>query len=312
MRSRPLPEHGALSHSERRQLDAAYREGPAAYGSIASLVRSTNLPRHKVLNYLHGKKAYTKFKLPRRKFTRLGVMAKYINEIWCLDLAHMDKLSTENQGVKYLLVAVDVLSRFVRVQPLKDKTANATKQAFIKMLGSDKPSNIWVDDGTEFEASFKRYCKDLSIKIYHTFSDTKAAYAERAIRSLKNTIYRYMEESESSRYVHKLPQLVKSMNSRINRSIGKPPKDFTNKDALPLMLESLKFSSKPKFRVSDHVRISKKDIPFRKGYKPQFTNEIFKIVKVVTTNPPTYSLQDRNGEIIRGKFYEQELVKYTT
>ena len=312
MRSRPIPEPGALSHSEKRLLQGLYTEGPAAYGSIDALVSASNLSRKKVSAFVHGKKAYTKYKLPRRKFARLGVMAKYINEIWCLDLAHLDKLEEDNQGVKYLLVAIDVLSRNVRVQPMKDKTAASAKQAFINMLVKEKPRKVWVDDGTEFEASFKSYCKDLDILIYHTFSDTKAAYAERAIRSLKNIIYRYMEEHESSKYIHKLQQFVKTMNSRVNRSIGKAPKDFKNTDALPHIIKSLKTSLKPKFHVNDYVRISKKDMPFRKGYKPQFTDEIFKIVEVTTKNPPTYQLQDKDKEVIQGKFYEAELVMYTS
>ena len=312
MPSRALPEDGAISSSERRILQGLYKSGPSAYGSVQSLVKESNLPRKKVLEFLHGKKAYTKYRLPQRRFQRLGVMAKYINEIWCLDLAHMDKLADDNNGVKYLLVAIDVLSRFVRVQPMKDKTAAVTKLAFINMVNKEKPRMIWVDDGTEFEASFKSYCKDLDIKIYHTFSETKAAYAERAIRSLKNIIYRYMEEAESSKYVHQLQAFVKTMNTRANRSTGKPPTNFTNIDALPMMLKSMKTPYKPRLKPNDHVRISKKDITFRKGYKPQFTNEIFKIVKICTVNPPTYELQDKDGEVIRGKFYEQELVKYTT
>ena len=311
MPSRALPQDGAITHSERRTLQGLYTNGAAAYGSINSLVESSGISRKKVLEFLHGKQAYTKYKLPRRKFKRLGVMAKYIDEIWCLDLAHMDKLADENSGEKYLLVAIDVLSRFVRVQPMKDKTAATTKSAFIKMIDKTKPRRIWIDDGKEFEASFKRYCKDIDISIYHTFSETKAAYAERAIRSLKNIIYRYMEENDSSKYIHKLQSFVKTMNSRVNRSINMPPKDFTNDDALPQILKSLKVPTKPRFKVDDYVRISKKDIQFRKGYKPQFTDEIFKIVKVVTVNPPTYTLQDKAKEVILGKFYEPELVLYT-
>ena len=61
--------------------------------------------------------------------------------------------------------------------------------------------------------------------------------------------------------------------------------------------------------MGENVRISKKDIPFRKGYKSQFTNEIFKIVKVATFKPPTYNLCGEQGDEILGKFYEQELSK---
>ena len=59
------------------------------------------------------------------------------------------------------------------------------------------------------------------------------------------------------------------------------------------------------------MRISKFDLPFRKGYKPQFTREVFEIVAIVTRKPPTYPIKDEKGEIIQGKFYQKELIKVT-
>ena len=67
--------------------------------------------------------------------------------------------------------------------------------------------------------------------------------------------------------------------------------------------------NKPKFHVGHRVRISMQDLPFRRGYKPQFTNEIFKIVALATHKPPTYNIQDEQGEVIKGKFYEKELIR---
>ena len=64
---------------------------------------------------------------------------------------------------------------------------------------------------------------------------------------------------------------------------------------------------KPKFYVGDYLRIAKTDLPFRKGYKQIFTDEIFEIVAIPTVNPPTYSLIDAEKEEISGKFYEKEL-----
>ena len=63
------------------------------------------------------------------------------------------------------------------------------------------------------------------------------------------------------------------------------------------------------FKVSDRVRISKYDLPFRKGYKPQFTREVFEIGAIATRKPPTYTIKDEQGEVIQGKFYEKEPIK---
>lgn len=305
---------GFLSTSEKSKLQRLYSgKGAAAYGSIKSLANVSGISKEKVSHFLHQKQAYTKFKQATRKFPRLTVHAKYIDEIWCMDLAYVDKLAPFNGGTKYLLVCVDVFSRFVRVQPMKIKDAATTKAAFIKMLTKGhQPKKIWVDKGKEFEGVFKSFCKTLNISIYSTFSETKAAYAERAIRSLKNILYRYMEESGKDRYLPKLQDFVSTMNCRVNRNVGKAPKNITNRDVFAMMYKQKPAKTKkiPKFQVGDHVRISKQDIPFRKGYKPQFTNEVFKVVGIETRQPITYSLRDENDEKILGKFYEQELVKF--
>ena len=69
-------------------------------------------------------------------------------------------------------------------------------------------------------------------------------------------------------------------------------------------------SSKPKFKVGDNVRISKYQRKvFDKGYTPNWTEEIFLVDKIESTNPITYRLKDLNNEEIQGNFYEPELVK---
>ena len=245
--------------------------------------------------------------------------AKRTNEIWCLDLAFMDKLSEFNNGVKYLLICVDVFSRLVRVQSMKSKYAPDAVAAFKKMLRKNtKPDRVWVDQGTEFGREFKKFCKSRDIKIYSTRSETKAAIAGRAIRSLKNTlkniIYRYMEEN-GDKYVHKMDSFVNTMNTRntrtrVNRSIGKSPKNIKNSDFLSVFYKNPIFEyKKPRFKIGDKVRISKYDVPFRKGYKSQFTSEIFQNVKIATLKLPTYNLHGEQGDEILGKFYEQELAK---
>ena len=66
---------------------------------------------------------------------------------------------------------------------------------------------------------------------------------------------------------------------------------------------------KPTFKIGDKVRISKYDLHFRKGYKPQFTQEIFETVAFATRNKPTYTIKDEQDEIFQGKFYQKELLK---
>ena len=85
---------------------------------------------------------------------------------------------------------------------------------------------------------------------------------------------------------------------------------MNNSDFLSILFnQSFKKHTKLKFKIGDSVRISKSDIPFRKGYKPQFTDEIFEISSISTKNPPTYIIKDLKKEEILGKLYEKELRK---
>ena len=65
-------------------------------------------------------------------------------------------------------------------------------------------------------------------------SETKAAFAERALQSLEHIIYRYIEDREK-KFVPKLQQFVSTLNCRKNRSIEKSPRDVKNSDLLSIL-----------------------------------------------------------------------------
>ena len=65
----------------------------------------------------------------------------------------------------------------------------------------------------------------------------------------------------------------------------------------------------PKFKVGDHVRISKYKNIFAKGYTPNRSEEVFVIEEVKNALPWTYVINDLNGEESIGAFYEKELKK---
>ena len=228
---------GFFSNSEKAKLQRLYRNGKAAYGSIKNLQKASGLSKKKVAYFLHSKDSYTKYRHATRHFKRLPALRyKRISEIWCLDLAFIDKLLDTNNGVKYLLVCVDVFSRSVRVQPMKSKYSTDAVVALKKLLRKKSmPAKVWVDQGTEFSAEFRKYCTDKKIKIYYTRSEKKAVVAERAIKSLKNIIYRYMEVN-GDKYMRKMDSFLKTMNTRVNHSIGKAPKNVTSKDFLSFFL----------------------------------------------------------------------------
>ena len=112
--------------------------------------------------------------------------------------------------------------------------------------------------------------------------ETKAAFVERTIRSLKKNLNHYMEDF-GYKYIHKLPQFFTTLNSRRNSSIDMRPNTVKNCDSMSILYSKpLREFKKPTFKVGDRVRISEYDLPFRKGYKPQFTREVLEIVALAT------------------------------
>ena len=301
-------ENTGLSIDDVKKLDNLYLKGPASFGNAKRLQNLSKLSMKKVKMFLETKPSFTKYRSRRLRFPSLKVIVNDLNEIWSVDLAFVDKLAKYNRGVKYLLVAVDCLSRYLRVEPLKTKYATETAEAFKKMIKHKQPKKVWVDDGTEFLGAFKDLCNKRGIHLYSTFSEKKSAFAERNIRSLKNIIYRYLEEKRTYSYLDKLDSFVKTIISRVNRTIKIAPNKVTKKDVPRLLslIANTTFSQKPKFFVGDLVRILKKEETFGKGYKQSFTDEIFQISSIPELNPPTYSLIDTDKEIIQGKFYQPE------
>ena len=245
-----------------------------------------------------------------RKFRRRRTFARFRNETWCMDLAYVDKLAKENNGLKFLLVRQDLFDRTVNAKGMKTKDSQETVKAFSSMSTKrNRPKKIWVDKGTKFAGAFKKFCTAEWIQVYYTMCETKSAFAERTIRSLKNILYRYMEDY-GYQYIHKLPQFIAYLNSRRNSSIDMRPNTVKNCDFLSyLYSKPLREFKEPAFIIGDRVRISNYDLPFRKLYKPQFTGEVFEIVAIATRKPPTYTIKDEQGEVIQGKFYQKELIK---
>ena len=123
----------------------------------------------------------------------------------------------------------------------------------------NRPKKTWVDKGTELAGEFQKLCKVEGIQTYSTMSETKAAFAERTKWSLKNILYRYMEDN-GYKYSHKLVQFVTTLNSRRNCSIDLIPKIVKNSDLLSILYSKApRKIRKPKSKIGDRVGISKYD-----------------------------------------------------
>ena len=118
---------------------------------------------------------------------------------------------------------------------MKTKDSQEPEKAFSSMITKrNRPKKIWVDKGTNFAAAFKKFFAADGIQVYSTRSETKAAFAEHTIRSLKNILYRYMEEYVYNN-IHELPQFISTSNSGRNSAIDMRPNTVKKWDFVSLL-----------------------------------------------------------------------------
>ena len=228
--------------------------------------------------------------------------------IWGVDLADMQLLSKFNKGFRFLLCAIDIFSKYAWVIPLEDKKDISIANGFQKIDDSKrKPNKIWVDRGSEFyNNSFKKWLQDNDIIMYSTNNDGKSVIAETFIRTLKNETYKYMTAISKNVYIDKLDDIVKEYNNKYHTSIKMKPVDVKDNTYIDVKKETN--DKNPKFKVGDHVRISKYKNILAKGYMRNWSEETFVIKKIKNTVPRTYVINDLNGEEFIGTFYEKELL----
>ena len=150
---------------------------------------------------------------------------------------------------------------------------------------------MWVDKGSEFyNAYLKKWLRDNDIVMYSTHNEGKSVVAERFIRTLKSTIYKYMTSISKNVYTDKLDDIVDEYNNTYHITIKMKPADV--KDNTYINADKEINNKDPKFKVGDHVRISKYKNIFAKGYMPNWSEEVFVIKKVKNTVPWTYVIND--------------------
>ena len=298
-----------------RQLASTYYnvKGVGGFGGIRPLAKTSKVRTEQAKVWLTSQDVYTLHKPVRYKFPRRKTIVGGPNQQWQADLIDVTRLSRHNQGIKFLLTCIDVFSKKAWVEPLKDKTATSLVDAF-ESIQHSLPKKLQTDKGTEFlNRKFQQWLK--AHKVYHFTTeneDIKASIVERFNRTLKSKLWRYFTRHDTLSYMTVLDSMVDVYNRTLHRSIGMAPNDVTSRNKariwFRLYADPLSYKE-PALHVGDTVRISKARRTFKKGYLPQWTEEIFTVLERKSTWPPTFVLVDYSGEVLKGTFYPQELQK---
>ena len=139
-----------------------------------------------------------------------------------------------------------------------------------------------ADKGSKFyNTSFKKWLQDNDVVMYSIHNEGKPVVAERFIRTLKSKIYKYMTSISKNVYINKLDDIVDGCNNTYHTTIKMKPIDV--KDNTYISTDKEINNKGPKFKVGDHVRISKYKNIFSKGYTSNWSEEVFVVKKVKNT-----------------------------
>src|SRR6266481_5750261 len=294
-----------------------------SYGGVDRLLKEAlkikkTIKLSEVKDFLKSNDAYTTHRDIKRKFTRQSTIVSGIDAQWQADLVVMPNIAQYNDGYVYILTVIDVFSKYAWAVPLKRKTGVELVDAFKSIIdiSKRKPIKLQTDMGVEFiNSTFQQYLKSQDIQFFTTQSDLKAAICERFNRTLKSRMWRYFTQNNTLRFLEVLDKLMEGYNKSVHRTIGIAPIDVNLENQAKIWkriytnTKPTKKKSKPKFFVNEAVRITISKSPFTKGYTGNFTDEIFYIDKIYHQYLPfMYRIRDTTGEIIKGRFYEQELV----
>ena len=249
--------------------------------------------------------------------------------LWDTDLLVLDghRFASNNSGHKYIVLTIDVFSRFCRAEAIKNKGSKEMVRAFEAIFDRTEklPRFCRSDRGTEYSnRELQALFKEKNVKHYFTNTDTKANYSERLVKTIKRRLFQFFQRNNSYSYENELQDIIRSYNRTYHQSIGRAPEEVTSEDTQQVwdyqyvqhspnyrrsLKEALKGSSNAKshsnfkYNIGQTVRVAYfKRKPFDRSYDELFSGEIFTIRKrAVIENIPVYRLTDCHGDDVKGE-----------
>ena len=304
-------------------------ENPAGFAGVEKLhneVKKTfpEATKDRVKEFLSSQLTYTLHRNARRKFKRNRIVSRELNEEMQADLIDLQKYAKYNDGFKYILTVIDILSKYAFAIPVKNKGSIQIRDALAKIFKERLPSRLSTDSGKEFT---NKEVKDLLKKnqIFHILPrnpETKSAVVERFNRTIKSKIFKYFTFTGKNRYIRILPDILKTYNNTIHRTTKLKPIDVTIDNQDEVFKNSygadereviFGTSEKKSLKKGDQVRLRYVLKPFDKSYYPNWTDETFKIHRIQHSTPKNlYILIDDDGNIQHKKYYIEDIQKVKT
>jgi hypothetical protein len=221
------------------------------------------------------------------------IIASKPSEMVQIDLIDFQKYAKTNNGYKYLLVGIDVFTRYGFAYPIKNKTPTDVLDAFMLLSNAENIISVFHDSGNEFKGVFLNYLNN------HNILDLKAeigdhktlGIVDRFCQTLKRMITRYMTHYKTTKYFDKMVDFVNTYNNTPHSSLNDiapihstEPQNY--KIIQQINLAKMKFNKsvstkiKKAFNIGDYVRVKLKKKAFQKGYEVTYSRDIYQIESI--------------------------------
>ena len=274
-----------------------------------------------VKDWLQTQESYTTFKTVRRRFDRPKLVVSQSNWQWDVDMLNMTWYRKWNRDYGYVLVCVDIFTRYAFTRPLLSLRAGAVKDAFDQIFQyNEKPKTIRSDRGSEFlNGTMKSYFREMGIHHFPTNNEIKTSHCERLIKTIRLRIGRMIRGKRSFTWVDYLPSLTQAYNESVHRSINMTPLNamcvadkatlwkwqYTRNDA------ATKTGPNPeKFTLSlnDTVRLSYQSKAFERNYDEKWSKSVYTVTaRRMNQGYESYTVKSYDNQPVLGQFSHHEL-----
>lgn len=225
--------------------------------------------------------------------------------------------SSRGERYTFILTTIDIFSRRGYARPLLSKRASDVARALadIFLEAGATPSNIYMDNGSEWKGDTAALLKKHKVGVFIGRGPNKAAVIERWNKTLLQRLYKFMAFKHTRRWAPLLPTVVKNYNSSPHTTLGRAPNSITfdNQASFYKAYYHPKYkrlssgAAKADFKVGDQVVLKHdKSFPLR-GYDQQFGYEHFTVHRVYRTTPVRYAVRDQKNSVLPRRYMAGEL-----
>ena len=214
------------------------------------------------------------------------IKSNHPDHIWQVDLADFSAQAHNNHGVNFLLVAIDIFTRYAWVRQLRNKESKTVVAAFKDILEQGRiPEIIMSDNGSEFiSRPWRKLLQDYEIK--SSFAEVgdhhRMGIVERLNKTIRGVVTKYMTAYKTKSFVGVLDKLVSNYNNTVHSSIGvKPNTAHNHQDEIRERIKAKEVraaSELTTFEIGDEVRSLKSKVQFEKGAVPKYSLSVHKVI----------------------------------